>query len=99
VQWAYENIPEHARYQRIWSHRFRGEWVHYDCSWDGPSAGVENVTLSEPDRLHSGEWELRILIDGEEILRQSVSIREGVSYWCAPGLAQKCRGEKSCEIP
>src|SRR6266852_3661498 len=55
LQWKYENIPTGADYMRLWTLDGR-EWVRYTCKWPGPATGVESLTLSEPQGLHSGDW-------------------------------------------
>ncbi len=97
TEWAYENVDPGSNYQRIWTNLARGEeWVRYDCTWDGPPSGVQNITLQEVDLLHSGFWQVQVIVEGQELLRERIFIEGDVDYWCAPGVVRACSGTKSC---
>ncbi|MFO7625364.1 MAG: serine/threonine-protein kinase [Anaerolineales bacterium] len=93
LRWSYKNIPEGAHYVRKWT--MNGlEWVRYDCIWPGPSSGIDELTLSEPDGLHSGTWEVTITIDDEVIMSEQVYIDGNWSYWEPAGVFDTCYGKK-----
>jgi hypothetical protein len=93
LQWRYENIPYGAHYIRRWT-RDGKEWVRYDCTWPGPSSGVDDITLTEPNGLASGTWIISILVDGREILHDFVRISGSWSYWDPAGTFNSCYGKK-----
>jgi hypothetical protein len=70
------------------------EWVRYDCTWPGPSSGIDELSLSEPDGLHSGTWEVTITIDDEVIMSEQVYIDGNWSYWEPAGVFDTCYGKK-----
>ena len=93
VRWHYENVPAGAHYERIW--RSRGEeWVVYDCTWPGPTRGDSVVTLTEPDGLRSGPWEMIIRVDGEEVLREGLTVAGSHDFWHPAGTFDTCYGKK-----
>jgi len=94
VQWDYENIPYGAKYERIWSMQGR-EWARYTCIWTGASSGTETqVTLSEPDGLHSGIWQVRILIDDVELMREEFTVVGNWTFWEPGGSFDSCYGKR-----
>jgi serine/threonine protein kinase len=94
VHWRYENIPIGAHYIRRWTMNGK-EWVRYECSWPGPENGLEeNVTLTEPDGLHSGEWVITISIDGDILLREKIWIEGDWDFWVPAGYFDSCYGKK-----
>ncbi|NIM95683.1 MAG: protein kinase [Anaerolineales bacterium] len=94
VQWRYENIPVGAHYVRKWTMDGR-EWVRYECPWPGPESGLEEkVTLTEPDGLHSGEWEISISIDGVVLLQEQIWIEGDWDYWYPAGYFDTCYGKR-----
>ena len=92
--WQYSGIAYGAHYQRIWSMPDRGEWVRYDCQWDGPESGLDTVALSEPLGLRAGWWEMRILVEGQEIMNESVFVEGSHATWEPVGVLWKCHGKK-----
>ncbi len=94
VQWDYEYIPSGAKYERIWSMEGR-EWARYTCTWTGSSSGTETqVTLSEPDGLHSGLWQVRILIDDIELLNEEFEVLGNWTFWDPGGYFDTCYGKR-----
>jgi hypothetical protein len=93
LRWRYENIPRAAHFVRIWSQGGR-EWVRYDCTWPNPSDGVENITLTEPDGLYSGEWLVQVYIDDELLLRETVYVDGSWTYWSPAGVINSCYAKK-----
>ena len=94
VQWRYENIPIGAHYIRTWSMDGR-EWVRYECSWPGPEDGLEEqVTLTEPDGLHSGEWVATISVDGDILLSERIWIEGDWDFWEPAGYFDTCYGKR-----
>jgi len=80
-QWDYKHIPKGAKYTRTWSVPNKGTWVRYECDWNGPESGIQRVTLREPGGLYSGEWELTIEVNGQEILQEQVTVDGNWDYW------------------
>jgi len=96
ARWRYEDVPADAHYERIW--RSRGEeWVVYDCTWPGPAAGEDVITLTEPDGLRSGPWELIIRVEGEEVLHKAFTVTGDHEYWHPAGSFNTCYGKKPDE--
>jgi hypothetical protein len=93
IQWHYENIPSNAHYVRIWTQASR-EWVRYDCLWPNPSSGEENITLTEPDGLYSGEWTVTVYIDDKILLQENLTIQGNWKYWDPAGYFNSCYGKK-----
>lgn len=94
TEWRYENIPPDARYERIWLSN--GElYVHYDCTWPGPSSGLDdNVVLLNSSGLRSGEWELIIRINRQEVLHESIVLSGNYSVWTPIGYFDSCYGTR-----
>lgn len=92
TEWSYANIPPNAHYERIWLSN--GEvYVHYDCTWTGPPGGVEtNVILLNTRGLRSGEWQLIIRINEEEVLRESITLTGNHMVWTPVGVFDSCYG-------
>ncbi len=94
VQWDYENIPYGATYERIWSMDGR-EWARYACTWTGTSSGTETqVTLSEPDGLHSGTWQVQILVDEVMLLSEEITVLGNWTFWEPGGYFDSCYGKR-----
>ena len=90
LTWKYENIPAGAHYIRTWSLDGR-EWVRYDCTWTGLRSGQEMVNpLTEPRGLASGSWEMVILVDDVEWLRESLTVEGKWDYWDPAGVFHTC---------
>jgi hypothetical protein len=68
--------------------------VRYTCTWPGPAGGVDNVTLVEPDQLHSGMWEVTITVDGQVLMREQVQVEGNVTYWYNAGQFDSCYGRR-----
>jgi hypothetical protein len=73
ARWRYENVPVGANYVRKWSMDGK-EWVRYECSWQGPETGFDEVTLTEPKGLHSGIWQIEIFINNERLLHETITV-------------------------
>jgi hypothetical protein len=69
------------------------EWVRYDCAWPGPEVGIDDISLLEPDGLHSGTWEVTISINGNVLLREQVVVEGNWSYWSPAGVFNTCYGK------
>ena len=91
LQWRYENVPVGTHYVRAWTMTGQ-EWVRYDCTWPGPATGIDNVTLSEPDGLHSGVWEVTIALDGVVYMREQVIVEGNWTFWSPAGVFGTCYG-------
>lgn len=93
VLWNYENIAIGAHYERLWYNNGR-LWAHYECIWPGPTAGVDLITLTDPDGLHSGLWEMEIRIDGQLAAREEITLTGDHISWDPPGRFDSCYGKK-----
>ncbi|HLE29653.1 MAG TPA: serine/threonine-protein kinase [Anaerolineales bacterium] len=93
LQWRYENVPVGTHYVRAWTMTGQ-EWVRYDCTWPGPATGIDNVTLSEPDGLHSGVWEVTIALDGVVYMREQVIVEGNWTFWSPAGVFGTCYGKR-----
>ena len=93
LHWEYENIPINAHYTRQWTMN-GNEWIRYECTWPGPPDGVDEITLTEPDGLHSGIWTITIMIDYEIALQESIWIEGDWDYWSPVGVMNSCYGKK-----
>jgi hypothetical protein len=91
LRWDYENIPYGASYIRKWTMDGR-EWIKYDCTWTGSENGQESVKLTEPKGLHSGTWELTIIVDGDVLLNEQISVSGNWDYWDPAGTLNSCYG-------
>lgn len=89
MQWSYENIPEGSLHLRRWTNDGR-EWIKYQCIWPGPESGTDNVVLTEPGGLHSGIWEVSIMIDGEVLLHEQILVEGNWEYWSPAGVRNRC---------
>ena len=80
LQWDYENIPIGANYERVWS--LEGdEWARYRCTWPGPESGTFNLLLFESNGLHSGDWVVRVYVNHQLVMEESVHITGDLDYW------------------
>jgi serine/threonine-protein kinase len=93
LQWKYENVPTGAHYIRAWTMNGQ-EWVRYDCIWPGPETGTDNITLSEPDGLHSGTWEVTISLDGVVYMREQIVVEGNWTFWFPAGVFSTCYGKR-----
>jgi hypothetical protein len=94
VHWRFENIPIGAHYVRSWTMDGK-EWVRYECAWPGSENGLEeNVTLTEPDGLYSGEWVVTISINGVVLLREQIWVEGDWDFWEPAGYFDTCYGKK-----
>lgn len=91
VEWDYDNIPYGARYIRTWTLNGK-EWIKYDCIWTGAESGRDTVKLTEPQGLHSGEWELKIEVNGIILLTEQINLGGNWSYWDPAGTINNCYG-------
>jgi len=91
LEWDYENIPYGARYIRTWTLKGK-EWIRYDCTWTGPESGLDSVKLTEPKGLHSGEWELKIEVNGMILLTEQINVAGNWTYWDPAGTLDSCYG-------
>jgi len=92
ARWYYENVPIGAHYVHMWKMNDR-EWVRYDCTWPGPEAGVAEISLSEPGGLHSGAWEVTILVNGNAVLREQPVVEGEWTLWTPAGTFNTCYGK------
>lgn len=93
VQWTYSNFPIGADYIRKWTMNGR-EWVRYECYWPGPESGIEDIKLWDVDGLHSGEWQVTIIIDGVVVMQESIFIQGDWDYWSPAGTFNSCYGQR-----
>jgi hypothetical protein len=93
AQWNYSNVPPNAEYERTW---LLGTevWVEYSCVWDGPSEGVERISLTEEKGFRSGMWTMTIAVNGEEVMRQTIYIEGNWDYWAPAGEFDFCPASK-----
>lgn len=89
----FEEFPVKAPYTRTWTKDGK-LWARYSCLWPGPEAGTEAITLTEPMGLASGEWNVVITVNGEEVLDETISIEGDYNYWSPPGYFNGCYGKK-----
>jgi hypothetical protein len=83
--WEYSGMQPGMRYAREWYNR--GErWIHYDCVWEGPESGTWSLRLyDESSGLRSGEWTIRIAVEGEVEATASVEVAPGNENWDPAG--------------
>jgi len=93
LQWQYRDVPIGAHYIRTWSVRGR-EWVRYDCAWPGPELGVYYVTLTDPDGLTSGIWELEVSIDDRLVLQEQITVEGNWDAGTSAGVFNTCEGKR-----
>lgn len=93
LRWEYENIPIGSSYVRRWT-MDNLEWVRYECTWPGPENGIEEITLTEPSGLHSGLWEMMIIIDGVTFMKEQIEIVGNWDYWHPAGVFDTCYGKR-----
>jgi hypothetical protein len=93
VHWTYENFPVGAEYVRRWTNNGE-EWVRYQCLWPGPTSGVDDVPLTEPEGLRSGEWEVSILLDDEVVVQEQLTVTGGWTFWFPAGVFNTCYGRR-----
>jgi len=91
LQWDYENIPYGASYIRKWT-MGGNEWIKYDCTWNGSESGHDSVSLTEPKGLHSGTWEVTIIVNGQVLLSEQIYISGNWDYWDPAGTLNSCYG-------
>jgi serine/threonine protein kinase len=84
-QYNYENFPSGAHVTRQWSNEDQ-EWVRYECEWDGPSSGVFDNSLREPEGLRSGMWNYKLSVENKVILQASFFVKGDHSFWAPAGL-------------
>lgn len=94
LTWLFSNFPIGAHYTRAWTLVGKGEWTRYECTWPGPTAGVENVALSAPAGIHAGTWEVTITVDQVVVLREQLVIEGNWDLWDPPGLFTTCYGTR-----
>ncbi|MBN2385534.1 MAG: serine/threonine protein kinase [Anaerolineales bacterium] len=93
VRWNYQNIPAGASYVRVWTYAGM-EWVRYECTWPHPSSGTEEISLTEPMGLRSGEWTVTVWIDGVLLLRETIAFEGTWDYWDPAGSFETCYGRR-----
>lgn len=89
IHWAYDNIPVGSSYSRTWS-TYRGEWVRYECIWEGPESGAVDVSLREPGGLASTQWNVQIVVNGQQLLDAYVDVAGDWEYWEPAGTFYGC---------
>jgi hypothetical protein len=89
AQWRYRNVPAGAAYERTWSLGI-DLWVKYSCLWDGPSEGIERISMVEDRGFHSGTWTMTIKIEGTVVMQEAVFIQGNWDYWDPAGEFDFC---------
>lgn len=89
----YQGFPLKAPYIRTWT-KDGVLWAKYSCLWAGDEAGTDKITLTEPAGLASGEWNVVITVNGEEILNETITIEGSYSFWSPPLYFNSCYGKK-----
>jgi hypothetical protein len=89
AQWRYRNVPAGAAYERTWSLGI-DLWVKYSCAWDGPSEGIERISVIEDRGFHSGTWTMTIKVDGRVVMQETVFIQGNWDYWDPAGEFDFC---------
>jgi hypothetical protein len=84
LAWNYQGFYPGMPYTRIWSNN-GDEWVHYECTWQGPEAGQFTLKLWDVDGLRSGAWVLDLYIEGLPAAQAVVEVRGSNSYWDPAG--------------
>jgi len=92
-RFKFTEFPVKAPYSRAW-YKDGVEWVRYDCYWPGPEAGVEEITLTDPLGLPSGNWNVVITINGVQVLNKSLTIEGNWNQWTPPGHFNSCYGKR-----
>jgi hypothetical protein len=92
-RFEFEEFPVKAPYTRTW-YRDGELWVHYSCLWPGPEEGVEEITLTDPLGLPSGSWNVVIVVNGEQVLDESLTIEGNWNQWTPPGYFNSCYGKR-----
>jgi serine/threonine-protein kinase len=82
--WSYRGMTPGMLYSRTWSVE-GDEWLHYDCEWQGPSEGMMEATLREPNGLRSGPWTLTLRISGQSAVDATVFVEGNHNYWDPAG--------------
>jgi hypothetical protein len=93
VRWTYENFPIGANYVRRWTNNGE-EWVRYQCLWPGPAGNVDEVPLTEPAGLRSGEWEVTILLDEVVVAQEQLTVSGNWTFWTPAGVFNTCYGRR-----
>ena len=93
VHWRYDNFPVGAEYVRRWTNNSE-EWVRYQCLWPGPTSGVDEVPLTEPEGLRSGIWEISILLDDEIVVQEQLTVTGNWTFWFPAGVFDTCYGRR-----
>ncbi|MFZ0545334.1 MAG: serine/threonine-protein kinase [Candidatus Promineifilaceae bacterium] len=93
VRWNYENFPVGGSYVRRWTNNGE-EWVRYQCIWPGPTSGIDEVPLSEPEGLRSGIWEVSILLNDEVVAQQRLTVTGNWTFWFPAGVFNTCYGRR-----
>jgi hypothetical protein len=93
VRWTYENFPVGVNYVRRWTNDGE-EWVRYQCLWPGPTSGVDEVPLTEPEGLRSGVWQVSILLDDEIVAQEQLTITGSWTFWFPAGVFNTCYGRR-----
>jgi hypothetical protein len=89
IRWNYAGVPFGAHYVRSWT--VDGlEWVRYDCTWDGPSAGTDELSVFDASGLYSGAWQLTVTIDDVVVLQEDLIVEGDNTHWDPPGSFDSC---------
>ena len=89
LHWTYHNIPKGSRYTRTWQ-TYLGEWVRYDCIWQGAESGVVYTEIREPGGFLSAPWVVTIAVDGRTLLEEKVNITGNWKFWDPAGSFTAC---------
>ncbi|HAY83973.1 MAG TPA: hypothetical protein DCY42_03340 [Chloroflexi bacterium] len=92
-RFEFDEFPISAPYTRVWT-RNGVEWVRYTCYWPGPESGVEEITLTDPLGLPSGNWNVVITINGVEVVNEDLKIEGSWNQWSPPGYFNSCYGKR-----
>lgn len=97
VQVDYAAIPEGSDYELSWGWRPLGDQGNFDlwdsfsgCQWLEPGEGSQELTLSVPEGLRSGEWMVTIT-SNEFVLAQEIFVVQGTNnLWQPPSARLPC---------
>jgi len=91
VQFDYQDFRLGSQYTREWTND-GDHWIKYSCAWDGSSSGTEKITLSEPNGLRFGTWEMIVTFDSVVLLSEKIKLTGNFDFWSpVPNTINKCR--------
>jgi len=90
ITWEYEGFQEGTRYSRQWTSR-NEVFVRYECVWRGLESGEFDLRLFDLNNgLRSGQWELTITAENEEIVNEAFTVTGSNDGWDPVGFAEAC---------